>query len=76
MLACGLALGACQKDDFTAGDTSKEDTDAGVPVGAIPAPEASTANTAAAGAPLDSTGADSTRADSTRVDSVAPGTAR
>ena len=80
-LAGALAVGACQKDNQSGGDTSLEDTDGGVPVGAIPAPEGSNANTAAAGMPLDSTAADSTQAGATAPsgapnDSAAAGAAR
>jgi hypothetical protein len=64
MLAGALSAGACGSQDFEGGDTSKEDMESGVPSGAIPAPEASTANPAAAGVPLDSAAADSMPADS------------
>ena len=53
VLAGMLAVGACT-DQQSGGDTSEADDDAGVPAGAIPAPEASPANPAAAGVPLDS----------------------
>jgi hypothetical protein len=71
-LAGALAVGACGGDDFEAGDTSIEDMEGGTPAGAIPAPEASTANQAAAGMPLDSAAGDSVRVDSARADSVTP----
>jgi hypothetical protein len=68
-LAAALAVGGCG-DNFGGGDTAEEDMEGGVPEGAIPAPEGTAANPAAAGVPLDSTAADSTAP--TAPDSVTP----
>ena len=57
----------------TGGDTVESDQAGGVPEGAIPAPEGTTANPAAAGVPMDST-ADSLAAPA--GDSVTPETGR
>ena len=70
-LAFSLAGAGCGQDDMEGGDTQVEDQESGVPVGAIPAPQASPANTAAAGIPLDSAGSTAS-ADTTVGDSVAP----
>ena len=64
VLVAGVALGACGQGDFDGGDTQLEDMEGGVPEGAIPAPEASPANPAAAGVPADSAGAAGVAADS------------
>ena len=73
IFAGALAVGACT-DSQSGGDTSEEDIEGGVPAGAIPAPEGTTANPAAAGVPMDSA------ADSAAVpmpaDSVTPETGR
>ena len=53
-LVGALAVGGCT-DSQTGGDTSREDTGGdGVPSGAVPAPEGTAANPAAAGVPIDS----------------------
>ena len=74
IFAVALAAGACT-DSQSGGDTSEEDVEGGVPAGAIPAPEGTAANPAAAGVPLDSTTADS-GAVVAPGDSVTPETGR
>ena len=71
MLAGALAAGACT-DSQSGGDTSEEDIEGGVPAGAIPAPEGTAANPAAAGVPMDSTAADTGAAAVAPGDSVTP----
>ena len=72
-LAGALAMGGCT-DSQTGGDTSRQDTEEGIPEGAIPAPEGTAANPAAAGVPVDSA-ADSASA-TLPPDSVTPETGR